>query len=213
MLEPHELHGRLLLGRTTYVRAKRRSAQPRCPSPREAQGCPGKGMRLQICTSRLAFIVMAGLVQACPGHPRLACDARKTWMPGTRQHKAGHDDCELQCGLQRLGSVAAEIFPGQPCAKRGEGGGPVASATGRVRCSLRRQISLAFTAHLTRSLRSHQQPGRPLCGRPRLGSIAKRSNGRFRLPLGSWVGRWSFTAFSTGAGTCRACCIAGWFAD
>jgi len=24
------------------------------------------------------------LGRACPGHPRLSCNARKTWMPGTR---------------------------------------------------------------------------------------------------------------------------------
>jgi len=36
---------------------------------------------------------MAGLVLACPGHPRLLAEWRKIkpWMPGTRLHKAGHD--------------------------------------------------------------------------------------------------------------------------
>jgi hypothetical protein len=35
-------------------------------------------------TATLAFIVLAGLVQARPGHPRLSCNARETWLPGTR---------------------------------------------------------------------------------------------------------------------------------
>ena len=37
-----------------------------------------------------------------------------------------------------------------------------------------------FTVAHPPRFRSHQQPGRPLCGRPRLGSIAKRSNGLLR---------------------------------
>src|SRR5437763_17076530 len=35
--------------------------------------------------------VMAGLVQACPGHPRSWCNKSRTWMPGTSRAKPGHD--------------------------------------------------------------------------------------------------------------------------
>src|SRR6185437_2213497 len=36
--------------------------------------------------------VMAGLVQARPGHPRLGFNHIKTWMPATSDDKRGHDE-------------------------------------------------------------------------------------------------------------------------
>src|SRR6266567_2620661 len=53
------------------------------------QPCDGKSGFLSPYWRSLVF-VMAGLR---PGHPRLSClNAAKTWMPGTRLHKAGHDE-------------------------------------------------------------------------------------------------------------------------
>jgi len=76
---------------------------------------------------------------------------------------------------------------------RGEREGPIAEQwEGEV--YFRRTIAPAIGTHLTRSLRSHPQPGRPLCGRPRLGSIAKRSNG-LRPPQAGGEGYgWSYLA-------------------
>src|SRR6185437_14842121 len=52
----------------------------------------------------------------------------------------------------------------------GRGRDPLRSS-GRLRCGDAGSMSRASAPP------PHQQPGRPLCGRPRLGSIAKRSNG------------------------------------
>src|SRR6185437_5012275 len=44
----------------------------------------------------------------------------KTWMPGTRPHKAGHDDCKVYHSSCGLVGRAVRNFPGQPCAQAGK---------------------------------------------------------------------------------------------
>jgi hypothetical protein len=58
-------------------------------------------------------IVMAGLVQACPGHPRLALSRREKKDVDTRD-KRGHDESALDAAvIRRLFDTARNAERGQ----------------------------------------------------------------------------------------------------